>query len=200
MLIGGFIEGGAAFVLDSDTGELQQVPGSTMYIDASAASWRTDGRVAVLSPPPDQEAGPFLSIYQPETGGQGFTLTEISEVRLDTGATGIRRLAGYTITTPSSQSLSTEQRLTIHTDSADRGMWQANEGTTTATQLNSVPESWAQAIWVPDASGVLIEIPGPVLSARSDYAYVSAAGEAPFSLAGWLGQDRWIGDFHWVEP
>jgi hypothetical protein len=92
-------------------------------------------------------------------------------------------------------------RLTFTISGADptaNGLWAVDGDGSTMTRLNSLPSNpAADAVWVPDNSGLLFIISGSP-QAAGNVLYVAANGSQPFSLINWLGPR--IADFHWVNP
>ncbi|HEX6386434.1 MAG TPA: LysM peptidoglycan-binding domain-containing protein [Anaerolineae bacterium] len=199
LLHGFFIEGGAYFILDRETGTLLPLPDSSGYVTIATASWRPDGTVAVLTPPDADAPGPQRTIYRPETGDGGFTLVEISKETLTAPgrSASASALPGYVITAPAVQPAAGQLLLAIQgSDSAD-GLWTVADDSTSLVWRNNMPASFYRAIWVPDGSGVLAEVAAQP-NVAVDVRYVATNGSRPYSLMSWLGFA--IGDFQWIKP
>jgi hypothetical protein len=201
LLKGNFLGGNAYYVLDRQTGALQQLPNSTSYATVATASWRMDGSIVVLTPPTSTTAtGPMASFYQPQSSGVTLTLVHLFDRQLSVpGATAGIAGSGYSIMAPGIQSLPGRITFTISgADTAVNGLWGVDGDSSTMTRLNGLPSnSIATAEWTPDSSGLLLTTPGTTQSA-SNILYVAADGSQPFSLTGWLGFR--IADFHWMNP
>jgi hypothetical protein len=194
LLQGGFFEGGAYFVLDGQTGALQQLPNSSFYVTAAAASWRPDGTVVVLTPPDaPTPTGPAVAVYRPVSSDTTLTLEPHSTQTLapPAGTTIPATGPGYVIAAPDVQMASERLLFIIQgTNSAMDGLWAVDGDSSTMRRLNKiVPDTFLPVVWAPDGSGAL-------LPAEGDVVYVAAGSSRPFSLGSWLGFG--IADWHWV--
>lgn len=201
LLHGHFLNGNTYYVLDQQTGALQQLPNSASYTTVAAASWQMDGTVVVLTPPTSTTAtGPLASFYQPQSSGTNLTLVHLFDrpLSIPNAVAGVAP-AGYGITAPGVQTTIGRLVLTISSsDAAANGLWAYDGNAATMTKLNSLPSNpIANAQWTPDNSGVLLTIPGTA-QAAGNILFVAADGRQPFSLISWLGYR--IADFHWLNP
>lgn len=199
LLKGNFLGGNAYYVLDQQTGALQQLPNSTSYVTVAAASWRMDGTIVVLTPPTSATAtGPTASFYQPQSSGTTLTLVHLFDRQLSApGAAAGIAPAGYGITAPRVQAVPGRITFTISgADPTANGLWAVDGDSATMTRLNTLPtNSIADVSWAPDSSGLLLTVPGNA-QAAGNILYLPANGSQPFSLISWLGYR--IADFHWA--
>jgi hypothetical protein len=190
LMLGGFIEGGAYFVMDKESGTIVELPNSSGYVNRPAAAWLPDDSVIVLNPTGTESAtGLTLGTYVLETVDGVFTAREVVAGMPQGAGNGL-----YGITMPLQQTTAGLVMTLQGTETAVNGIWTG--GRETVTRVNGIPAESQIIGWVPDGSGVLIDLPAQA-NGMGDVAYVSANGGAPFSLARWL--DIRISDFHWVR-
>jgi hypothetical protein len=160
-----------------------------------------DGTLVVLSPPASTTAtGPLASFYQPQSSGTSLALVHLLDRPLTLpGAVPGIATPGYRLDAPGMQVIPGRLTFTISgADSTANGLWAVDGDASAMTRLNSLPSSLAaDAVWVPDNSGLLFILSGSS-QAAGNILYVAANGSQPFSLVSWLGSR--IADFHWVNP
>ncbi len=197
LMQGYYIEGGAYFVMDKETGQIKDLPGSGGYVSIGTAAWLMDGTAVVISPYADSnEAGPFFATYKPEIINDTLTLSPVTATTGLSGVSGSGDGFGYVIASPPVQTAPDQYVMAIQAETA--GLWALPVGDTFAlNKLNQMPSPFWRLKWLPDSSGVLVDSPGQA-DAAGDVAYVSTGGGQPFSLINWLGFK--ISDFHWVQP
>lgn len=198
MANGGFMEGGAVFIIDGDTGEMVQLPGSNGYVTAPGVSWAANGAALVIEPTAEGAFGPQLSSFiptsEPELNLTPGTSTTL-EITGDPKATPAQ--PGYVVLTPVYQPADGGLYLIIQGDSLEQGVWFAESDSTRLLALSAWPEQAYRAVWSRDWSGVVAtEATDPLVPAV--VTYVPLDGQELYELSGWLTGS--ISDFHWLVP
>lgn len=197
LMQGYYMEGGTYFVMDKETGQIKDLPGSGGYVSVGTAAWLMDGTAVVISPYTDSdEAGPFFATYKPEIINDTLTVSPVIATTSLSGVGSSSDGFGYLIASPPVQTAPNQYVMAIQAETA--GLWALPIGDTFAlNKLNQMPTSFWQLKWLPDSSGVLVDSPGQA-DTVGDVIYVPTDGGQPFSLLNWLGLK--IADFHWVSP
>ncbi len=199
MANGGFMEGGAVFVIDGATGEMAQLPGSNGYVTAPGTSWAADGTALVIEPTADGAVGPQLSTFVP-TSESDLTLVPGATTTLEftSEPKGGAPQPGYVILTPVYQPADGTVYMIIQGDPLEQGVWKTVEsGSPILFALEAWPDEAYRADWTGDLSGVLaVAQVDPIEPAQ--VTYVPLDGQGMFDLSGWL--TGYASDFHWVVP
>ncbi len=196
---GGFLEGGAVFVIDGASGELVQLPGSNGYVTAPGASWAADGTAIVIEPTADGTVGPRLTSYLPASE-PNLVLSPVATTTLE--FTSEPRAGapqpGYVILTPVNQFADGTVTMAIQGDPLEQGVWETIEsGSPILFALESWPDQAYRADWTWDLSGVLATVQVDALE-PNEIIYVPLDGQGMFDLSGWV--TGYASDFHWLVP
>lgn len=203
LLEGGFFEGSAYFIMDSETAALAMLPDSNSYVTVATSTWRPDGTLFVFAPPQTGEQGLHGAHYQLEPAEAALWVNRIAgqTVVPTTGTIGEADI-GFTITAPSAPG-GEQPVLSLQGSGTADGLWTVSTGQTwQMNRLNQVPATVAFPVtWVPDGSGALF-ITRDNNGAVRDVVYVAADetgsdGSRPFSLGTWLSTQ--LTDFHWIQ-
>lgn len=202
LAVGSFLEGGAYFVLDSETGAIAQAPGSTGYIIVPAASWTPDGQVLVVQPGETGSTGPLATAYSLSYDGDGLTLTSgerstlalLAEPRLTGPEPGTAILLPSLLPADGSLLMGIQSGL-----ENERGVWEALDPTSELLSLTSpLPIGVYQLIWPWDYSGAVAVARGG-MDAPDQVSYLDLRDdEPPFELSASVGGS--LSDFHWLRP
>lgn len=195
LLLGRLFEGAFHYVLDVEARQVEMLPDSLMYVSTAVTSWQQDGTAVVISPPASENSGPKLAVYQPDGSSGTLVLNLVRETTIE--------LAEPLASAPISFSAPMVQPfggkvvfgLQIETPSSgNNGFWLLEDGATSPTRLNTMPDRAYHLVWAPSNAGVVVDNSYAIDGAPS--IYVPFDGSDLFSLSDWLGKETW--NFVWI--